>query len=180
MNMPGFTADATLYKTSGRYQTSRNMINLPTQMIYAAEVIEVHGCRPGTLQLGEGEDMVCIDPNDPWDGHDGGEGPPGGGPSGGGPSQGGGGGTPPKRPPKPPPKEPPPKPLPYRDCTENEIASFGSGWDQLKQDCQTYMGANYAAVLRCRNSWPRNESPLMCCASRPGRPACVDMSRVRH
>src|SRR6266516_1410431 len=112
MNMPGFTAVATLYKTSGHYQTNRNLINLPTQMvsaIYPAEVIEVEGCRPGLLQLGEGEDMVCIDPNDPWaggGGGDGGGGPPGGGSSGSGPS-GGGGGTPPKRPPKPPPKEPP-------------------------------------------------------------------------
>ena len=104
MNMPGFNADATLYKTSGHYQTSRNMINLPTQMgssIYAAmEVIEVEGCRPGLIQLGEGENMVCIDPNDPFGGgHDG-----GGGPSGGGPSDTGGGGSPPKPPPKPPKK----------------------------------------------------------------------------
>jgi len=53
MNMPGFNADATLYKTSGHYQTSRNMINLPTQMgsaIYAAmmEQIDIHGCAPGS------------------------------------------------------------------------------------------------------------------------------------
>jgi hypothetical protein len=47
-------------------------------------VIEVHGCRPGQFQLGEGDDMVCIDP---FNGHDGGDGPgigPGPGPTGGG------------------------------------------------------------------------------------------------
>ena len=103
MNFPRFNAEASLYKTSGHYQTNRNLINLPTQMvgaIYPAEVIEVHGCRPGLLQLGEGEDMVCIDPSDPY-GQDGGDGPgvgvPGGGGPGGGPT--GGGTAPPKRPP---------------------------------------------------------------------------------
>ena len=58
------------------------MNNLPTQMIYAAmtEVVEVHSCGPGLIQLGEGENIVCIDPNDPFGGgHDGGGGPPGGG-----------------------------------------------------------------------------------------------------
>ena len=60
MNMPGFNADATLHKTSGHYQTSRNMINLPTQMIYPAEMIEVTGCRPGYLQLGEGDEGALV------------------------------------------------------------------------------------------------------------------------
>lgn len=31
------------------------------------ERIEVHGCRPGTVELGEGDDFICIDP---WDGID--------------------------------------------------------------------------------------------------------------
>ncbi len=54
-------------------------------MIYAAmtDVVEVHSCGPGLIQLGEGENIVCIDPNDPFGGgHDGGGGPPGGGPAG--------------------------------------------------------------------------------------------------
>ncbi len=108
MNFPRFNAEASLYKTSGHYQTNRNLIDLPTQMvsaIYPAEVIEVHGCRPGLLQLGEGDDMVCIDPSDPFPGSDGGDGPGGGGP-GGGPT---GGGTPP---PKPPPHRPRPPRVP--------------------------------------------------------------------
>ena len=108
MNFPRFNAEASLYKTSGFYQTNGNVTSLPTQMgsaIYAAEVIEVHGCRPGLVQLGEGDDMVCIDPSDPFPGSDGGDGPGGGGP-GGGPT--GGGTAPPKRPPhRPPPPRPP-------------------------------------------------------------------------
>jgi hypothetical protein len=27
------------------------------------ETIEVHGCRPGYIDVGEGDDMVCIDPS---------------------------------------------------------------------------------------------------------------------
>ena len=33
MNMPGFTAEDSLYKTSGHYQTVRHGINLPAQTI---------------------------------------------------------------------------------------------------------------------------------------------------
>ena len=57
----------------------------------AAEIIEVTGCKPGFLQLGEGDNMQCIlDPNqgnpaDPDNGHTGagGNGPAGGGGGGG-------------------------------------------------------------------------------------------------
>ena len=35
MNMPGFAAEISLYKTSGHYQTARRVINLPTQRISA-------------------------------------------------------------------------------------------------------------------------------------------------
>jgi len=92
MNMLRFTAEASLYKMSGHYHTGRHAINLPTQMIstiYPAEVIEVYGCNPGFVPLGEGENMVCIP--DPTLGGDGGPGD-GGGPSDGergGPARGG-------------------------------------------------------------------------------------------
>lgn len=60
MNMPGFSADASLYKTSGYYQADRHAINLPTQMIIPAipmcqncdwilEQCEIHGWRPRAL-----------------------------------------------------------------------------------------------------------------------------------
>lgn len=107
MNVPRFTADAALYKTSGQYQTNRTLISLRTQMVSliypaAGEVIEVHGCRPGQFQLGEGDDMVCIDPTD---GHDVGDLPgdgPGHGPDAGPTSGDKGIHKPPPRPPRPP------------------------------------------------------------------------------
>lgn len=58
-----------------------------------AEIVDVHGCRPGTWEVGEGDNMTCIDP---WHGGGGGGGSPGGGggerspggPGGGGPAEG--------------------------------------------------------------------------------------------
>jgi hypothetical protein len=98
MTMPGFTAVATLYKTSGHY-TNRHFINLASQMgnaigpalgISDEGPIEVHSCRPGLIQIGEGENMVCVDPLDPF-GTGGHEGPGEGGTGGGVPTDTGGG-----------------------------------------------------------------------------------------
>jgi hypothetical protein len=89
MNMLRFCAEDSLYKASGHYRTGRNAANSPAQAtsaIYPArdEVIEVVGCRPGFIELGEG---VCVrDPSWP-----------------------GGGGVPPG-PPHEPGAEPPPPP----------------------------------------------------------------------
>lgn len=58
MKMPGFTADASIYKTSGHYQSDRQqLINLSMEMrgaIYPArdEVIVLHSCPPGFTDLG--------------------------------------------------------------------------------------------------------------------------------
>jgi hypothetical protein len=65
MNIPSFTAEASLYKTSGYYQTGRRMLNLRRQMngaIYPAmmkEDIEVHGCAPGSTLWEDGDDWGC-------------------------------------------------------------------------------------------------------------------------
>ena len=105
MTMPRFTAGASLYKASGHYQTGRQAITLPTQMIsviYPAEIIEVHSCPPGWTDFGG----TCFpDPlTEPSGGGGGGLGTPGvpfeGGDGGGG---GKGGGTSPK--PRPTPEE---------------------------------------------------------------------------
>jgi len=52
--MPRFTAEASLYKTSGHYRTGR--VNLSAEMIRtihpAREVIEIHDCPPGESRLG--------------------------------------------------------------------------------------------------------------------------------
>jgi hypothetical protein len=95
MNIPGFSAETSLYKTSGRYQIGRQVINLPTQMngiIHLAmeKDINIFGCAPGSTMFGQGEDWYCV-PDPSWDG---GEDP--GTPSGpfdGGDGGGGGGGS---------------------------------------------------------------------------------------
>ncbi len=89
MSMPAFTADATLYRTKGHYQTRRSATNLAPQAGHTVHLslgisdegpIEVHSCRAGYLQIGEGENMRCVDPTDPFGtrGHDGGGLPSGG------------------------------------------------------------------------------------------------------
>jgi len=54
MYAPGFTAEASVYKTSGRYQSGSHTINSSTQLINsirAAEVIRVHSCPPGWSEV---------------------------------------------------------------------------------------------------------------------------------
>jgi len=100
MNMPRFTAQASLYQTSGHYQTGRYAVNLPTQtigVIYPAlpkdevgEVIDVYGCNPGFFEVGSGANMTCVlDPS--WAGGEGG--PSGGEGESGGEGYGHGGGS---------------------------------------------------------------------------------------
>ena len=170
MNMPGFNADATLYKTSGHYQTSRNMINLPTQMgsaIYAAmmEQIDIHGCAPGSTLWEEGGDWGCI-PDEPFGGGGGGG---GGGPSGGGPADSGRGSGGGKTPPKP--------KTPGHYCSEKEgVEIFGSPgiWNEVKQDCKNLMGTN--AYMKCVPK--RKAGPVMCCAKKDGLTTCVGAEKV--
>jgi len=59
MNMPGFTAEDSLYKTSGHYQTGRHAINSLTQMIGTIHV--------AATNVG-GETIVIVEkwPPDPW------------------------------------------------------------------------------------------------------------------
>ena len=81
MSIPTFTAEASLDRRMGRFPTSRNRTNVRTPIIgsiapalgISDEGIEIHSCRPGYIQLGEGPNMVCIDPGDPFGtrGHEG-------------------------------------------------------------------------------------------------------------
>jgi len=61
--MPGFTAEASFYPSSGQYQTARHASNPPAQGLrpvhLAMEVIEVVGCPPGFVQIGQGENTTC-------------------------------------------------------------------------------------------------------------------------
>ena len=59
MKIPGFTADASLYRTNGHYLAGRkrHAIHLPARMIETIrpardEVIEVHSCPPGWTDIG--------------------------------------------------------------------------------------------------------------------------------
>jgi hypothetical protein len=61
MNMPGFTGEATLYKTSGHYRTGRDIVNSFVQRVspvrpaareQEGEVIHVHSCPPGWTDYG--------------------------------------------------------------------------------------------------------------------------------
>src|SRR5690242_6418055 len=95
MNMPRFTAEASLYQKNGCYQpgSGRHAVNLSAQMnssICPAETIEVHGCQPGYSLWEESGDWGCIR-DDPFGGGGDGGGvtPPGDGGGGG----GGGGGN---------------------------------------------------------------------------------------
>jgi hypothetical protein len=89
MRLVGFSAEASLYKTSGQYRSSvlggRLAVLMSGAVRPAMEVIEIEGCAPGFLQLGEGDNMVCI-PDPSWAGNGGDTGPglPGGGRGGGG------------------------------------------------------------------------------------------------
>src|SRR5215813_11267774 len=70
MNIPSFTAEASLYKTSGHYRTGRGTVSFGNggSAIHLAmddEVIPVGDCGPGGLLWGDpanGEDWGCTYP----------------------------------------------------------------------------------------------------------------------
>lgn len=71
MSIPRFTAEATLYKTGGHYRTGRRATGLPARMtlnpaMIPDETIHIYSCGPGLLQLGEGPNITCVDPYDPF------------------------------------------------------------------------------------------------------------------
>ncbi len=71
--MPSFTAEATLYEFGTHYRTRGHEIDLSRRrisVIYPArmdETVEIFGCAPGFLQLGDGENTVRI-PDPSWGG----------------------------------------------------------------------------------------------------------------
>ena len=90
MNMPGYSAHSSLYKTSGHYRTGRQVINLPKQLInpiYLA-MINTGGVNCSNCVGGECAELHCFEQ---WT--HGGGGPGGPYPGGGGGWRGGGGST---------------------------------------------------------------------------------------
>ncbi len=72
MSLPGFSAEVSLRQTGRHYVTGRRAAVLAAQVnavgpAMRPETIRVFGCRPGALAYGEGEDMVCLDPEPPPD-----------------------------------------------------------------------------------------------------------------
>jgi hypothetical protein len=151
MTIPAFTAETSLYKTSGHYRTGR--YNLSAETIRpAAEVIEIHDCAPGFLKLGEWPNMTCIpDPNDT--GGDG-EGP---GPGDGLPTGGGNSG---------------PKP---HSCTETDIGSLDAVADALSA-CRIKRGNN--AYLWCVPRGHGRTTAHCCVRSATGQTSCVPLSAL--
>ena len=154
MNIPAFTAEATLYNTRGHYRSARPAINLVTQtgdtirlaLGISDEGIEVHSCRPGFIQIGEGATMVCVDPTDPFGtrGHDGG-GLPGNG--GGVPTDSGG--RPPRRPPQ------------THGCTSEQLQTEEAGRCIEKMQEDVKKGEKFTHYVRC--SKDRQGNPIMGC-----------------
>ena len=138
MNMPRFTAESSLYKSSGHYRTGRNSdaVNISAQMINSIhpvmENIHVHGCAPGSYLVDYDDgtwDCLPLDPlTEPSGGGGGDAGSPGV-PSNNGGGGGGGVGKPPKRPPNRPHKtKTPPKkyrPKSGQPCYVEESVTSG-------------------------------------------------------
>ena len=147
MSIPAFTAEASLDRGMAHFQTSRNSTSLRTPIIgsiapalgISDEGIEVHSCRAGYIQLGEGPNMVCVDPANPdpyrTHGHEG----PGETRLGAGEPTGRGRGG--KRP-KPPKKD-------AFGCYPDQIQSDAAGpcVDQIEQD--VINGAEHLHYVRC-------------------------------
>ena len=67
MNIPSFTAGLSLYKSTAHYVPLRSMtlqMNGAISPTMISEEIEVFGCDPGLIQIGEGPNMICINPNE--------------------------------------------------------------------------------------------------------------------
>src|SRR5262245_45413195 len=82
MDMPGFTAEASLYRTSRQYRTGRQVIDVPTHMIRAISpaMISEGGIDCANCVGGECAELHCFEN---WTHGGGGPGGPYEGPSGG-------------------------------------------------------------------------------------------------
>jgi hypothetical protein len=161
MNMPRFTAEVSLYKTNGYYQTGREAINLSGEMIRtihaAMEKIEVHSCAPGSylVEYGDGT-WDCWTNPDPWGGSGGGGGMPGSGggePGGGGPGGGVGGSTPHKKPIRP----APPTPWTKSGCTSQQAQS------EKAKPCHSKIDQDLMNNVKNRHYFRCEGSKMECC-----------------
>jgi hypothetical protein len=156
MNMPSFTAEASLYKTSEHY--SAVPYNPSAQSVSpvwpAAEVIEIHDCAPGFIKLGEGPNTICFPDPNLTGGDDQGEGSPGNG----GPTQGGDKGG--------------PQP---RKCIASDFSS-AEREGLARQACLNKFGNN--AYLWCIPQGFGRPTAHCCVKKANGRTACVPVSSL--
>jgi hypothetical protein len=160
MHEPRFTAESSLYRTSACYRTADTAARA-IGAIQPAEIIEVHGCAPGT-DIVEWDDGTwsCepVGPN-PWGGgggsggpgtveeRDGNDGPP----------RGGEGKRPPSKPPRKPKRWPPRL---GRDCEAKDIP----GGDVMSAiiECGGKAKEGELRNLRCFDN-PDGTTDVVCC-----------------
>lgn len=141
MNLPGFTADASLYNTSGHYRTGQRAINLPAQHMGTMRLSAIDV--PGEVIIIE-DDAPWSPPS--WGGHTGpgtggGSGETGGG--GGAAGGGGDGGIPSKT-------DPNDKPLPgQHGCSANQIQSEAAQPCHKLIDNDLLSGAKNSHYFEC-------------------------------
>jgi hypothetical protein len=172
MNTPGFSAEASLYKIGGHYQTSRQSVyTIGTINPAMDDVVEVFSCAPGLWQIGDGPIMRCIDPGDPF-GESGFGGGGGGGATPGEPAgefrpRGGRGKTPPK---KTPPKKTPPKKDPrLHGCSmeQFQLKAARRCIDHIEREIMD--GVSPGHYLSC------DGSKMSCCKDFPGGKSCYSL-----
>jgi hypothetical protein len=156
-NLPAFTAEASLYSTSGHYRASYRAPGLPGHTIGTIRLSEIDV--PG--EVIEIEDDAPWWPA-PWGGHTGpgttGGGEPGSGEPGGG---GAGGGTPSDTNPKGPPDSP--------GCSTRQVQSAPAGPCIHQRESDLMNGVKSPHYLRCTGE------KMQCCQGRGKHAVCTDL-----
>lgn len=181
MNMPGFTAEGSLYKTNGHYQTSRPAFTSVTKAIRAfhpaAEVIEVHGCPPGFTMVGAPpDDWYCFPDPLTEPGSGGGGGTPAG--EGGGGGFGGGNKPSKKRPKRPRPNKPtgPKRYYAPGKCTPAHAQT--EAWQKCAKKQEEDL-LNGVPNHLCHAAYCGDEvSEVLCCTNHGGSPLICDVEQV--
>jgi hypothetical protein len=179
MTTPRFTAEASLYRTHGHYRANRHAINSSAPMmsaIHPAEIIEVHGCAPGSEMIDWGDgtwSCETVGPDTSW----GGGGDPGGSEYEGGEARPGkGGGKRPRNRRTPPgPKRRPPKF--GRDCSPQDIPD--GDVPRAEVECSAKAKDGDFRLLRCFDNPDGTVEKICCHMNSEGDMICItDIQRV--
>ena len=160
MNMPGFSAAASLYRTGAHYRTGDRAIHLPAHTTGTIHLSEIDV--PGEVIIIE-DDAPWSPPS--WGGHTGpGTSGGGDGDTGGGEPGGGGDGTPSKA-------DPNDKPLPKsHGCSLNQLQSDAGVLCGKKTDQDLFDGIKPPHYLKCTGNKKGNvKHPRMECCRKVGK-----------